>query len=121
MKKGVDISLYYNSKKIKVQNVKKVREFEKITGLMFHRREKCPAMLFEFIHPTNMRIHSLFVFFPFLAVWLDDKNTIVDLKKIKPFELSAKSNKQFYKLLEIPINKKYSNQIKTILKKFNNR
>lgn len=105
-----------NSKKIKIKDIKKIPEFEKIIGMMFHSRENCPAMLFQFKKQTNIPIHSLFVFFPFIAVWLDNKNNIVDIKKIKPFKLSIKSNKPFYKLLEIPLNKKYSKEIKIILK-----
>lgn len=104
------------SRKIKIKDIKKISEIEKIIGMMFHSKENCPAMLFQFKKQTNIPIHSLFVFFPFIAVWLDNKNNIVDIKKIKPFKLSIKSNKPFYKLLEIPLNKKYSKEIKIILK-----
>ena len=108
-----------NSKKVKINNVKKLSEFGKVIGLMFHRKEKCPAMLFEFTYPTKMRIHSIFVFFPFLAVWLDDKNTIIEKKIVKPFKISIGPKKQFYKLVEIPLNKYYQTEIKTLFKKSN--
>ena len=104
------------SRKIKIKDIKKISEIEKIIGMMFHSKENCPAMLFQFKKQTNIPIHSLFVFFPFIAVWLDNKNNIVDIKKIKPFKLSIKSNEPFYKLLEIPFNKKYSKEIKIIFK-----
>jgi uncharacterized membrane protein (UPF0127 family) len=107
------------SKKIKFDNVKKVSEFEKAIGLMFRCRERCPAMLFEFKRQTNISIHSLFVFFPFAAVWLDNQNTVVDLKIVKPFQISACSKKSFYKLLEIPLNKIYSKEIKLLFKNNN--
>ena len=116
MKKMVNVVIKDNSNRINVQNVKKLSEFQKGIGLMFHRREKCPAMLFEFTHPETMLIHSLFVFFKFGAVWLDDKNRIVDKKLVKPFRLSISSGKPFYKLLEIPLNKYYEKEIKILFK-----
>ena len=54
-----------------------------------------------------MAIHSFFVFFPFLAIWLDDKDKIIDSKVIKPFRFSILPSKKFVKLIEIPINKDY--------------
>jgi uncharacterized membrane protein (UPF0127 family) len=104
------------SKRLVVKNVKKLSEFGKGIGLMFHSREKCPAMLFEFSKPTIMRIHSLFVFFKFGAVWLDDKNRIVDKRLVKPFRFSVSSKKYFYKLVEIPVNKYYKKEIKFLFK-----
>lgn len=112
----MNIIIKDNSKRISVRNVKKLSEFGKGIGLMFHRREKCPAMLFEFSKPTNMMIHSLFVFFKFGAVWLDDKNRIVDKKLVKTFRLAVSSKKPFYKLLEIPVNKYYKKEIKLLFK-----
>lgn len=117
MKKRIEIILKQKFNSIKIKNVKKLSEFQKGIGLMFHRKEKCPAMLFEFSHPTTMKIHSLFVFFKFAAVWLDNKNNVVDLKIVKPFRLSIGSKKPFYKLLEIPLNKEYKNNLRTLFKK----
>ncbi len=92
---------------LEVQECKNI--FSKIRGLMFRRREKANALiLFNLKNPTKISIHSLFVFFPFLAIWLDDKNNFIDMKIVKPFLFSVSSKKPFYKLLEIPINKKYS-------------
>jgi uncharacterized membrane protein (UPF0127 family) len=105
------------SRKIVIKNVKKLSEFQKGVGLMFRKREKCPAMLFEFSQPVNMKIHSLFVFFKFGAVWLDDKNRIVYKKIIKPFRLSVSSKKPFYKLIEIPLNNEYDKKVKTLFGK----
>jgi len=110
------ITVNDKSKKVNVKNVKKLSEFGKGIGLMFHEREACPAMLFEFSKPTNMMIHSLFVFFKFGAVWLDDKNRVVDKKLVKPFRLAVASKKPFYKLVEIPVNKYYRKEIKILFK-----
>lgn len=107
----------HKSKRIGIKNVKKLSKFEEGIGLMFRKRKKCPAMLFEFDEPTRLRIHSLFVFFSFGAIWLDDKNRIVDKKIVKPFRLSVSSKKPFYKLLEIPLNNEYLKEIKVLFKK----
>jgi uncharacterized membrane protein (UPF0127 family) len=97
-----------NSKSIIISNVKKLSHFGKVIGLMFSRREKAEILLFEFKKPVKMRIHSFFVFYNFIALWLDDKNNVVDLKIVKPFSPSGSSKKPFYKLVEIPINERYS-------------
>ena len=93
-------------KKINIGEVKKVNEFGKFVGLMFSRREKANILLFEFKKPTKMKIHSCFVFFPFLAIWLDDRDRIISLKIVKPFKLSIGIKKSFSKLVEIPVSKK---------------
>ena len=93
--------------------------FEKFSGLMFKKREKAQALLFEFKKPTKMKIHSLFVFFPFVAMWLDDKNKIIDLKIVKSFNFSVSSNKSFCKLVEIPINNKYKKIVELLGLQFN--
>jgi uncharacterized membrane protein (UPF0127 family) len=116
MNKRMKVTINDKSKKINVPNVKRVSLLEEGIGLMFHRREKCPAMLFEFSHPESMLIHSLFVFFKFGAIWLDDKNRIVDKKLVKPFRLAVSSEKPFYKLLEIPVNRYYKKEITILFK-----
>lgn len=100
------MQLKRGNKKIDIGNVKKVKEFWKFWGLMFCRREKAQPLLFEFKKPTKMKIHSCFVFFPFVAIWLDAKNKILALKSVKPFILNIGIKKAYSKLLEIPINKR---------------
>lgn len=102
---------------IEIQNVKKLSEFGKMSGLMLRRKKKCPAMLFEFKRPTQMRIHSFFVFFKFAAVWTDDKNKIIDLKIVKPFRFAVSCKKPFYKLVEIPLNEEYNKKVKILFDK----
>ena len=89
-------------------NARKLSHFGKAIGLMFSRREKAEILLFEFKNPVKMRIHSFFVFYKFIALWLDNKNKVIDWKIVKPFLPSVSSKKPFYKLVEIPFNKKYS-------------
>lgn len=100
------VSFNYKNKGFEI-GVKNCNLFEKFFGLMFVRRRKAQALLFEFRKPTTMRIHSYFVFFPFIAVWLDDKNKVIEVKKIKPFTFSVSERKSYSKLIEIPINKEY--------------
>jgi uncharacterized membrane protein (UPF0127 family) len=96
-----------NGRGVGVIGVRKCNWFTQIIGLMFSRRHKADALLFSFQKPTKMAIHSCFVFFPFFAVWLDNKNRIMERKKIKPFTLKVSPTEAYYSLLEVPINKKY--------------
>lgn len=97
---------------VEIPEVKKLSELGMMKGLMFCRREKTEALLFD---KKNIKIHSLFVFFPFLAVWLDDKNEIVEKKIVRPFRFFVSSGKSSFKLLEIPMSRKYSKIIKLLV------
>ena len=103
-------SFNYKSKRINL-DVKSCNVVERAIGLMFKKREKARALLFDFKKPVSISIHSFFVFFPFIAVWLDNKNKVVDIKRIKPFILAVKPKKSFTKIVEIPINKTYEGDI----------
>lgn len=101
------VGLGYKGERIEVE-AKPCKWFEKVVGLMFSRREKAKALLlFDSTKPINYGIHSLFVFFSFVAVWLDEENNVVDMKIVKPFRFSVHSRKPFYKMIEIPINGMY--------------
>ena len=108
------IRLNFKRKKFEI-DLKVCNLFEKFSGLMFSKREKSQALLFDFKKPTNIRIHSLFVFFLFVAIWLDDKNKIIDLKVIKPWRFSVSPDKSFCKLIEIPINKRYGKIVELLV------
>ncbi len=105
--------------KIKIKNktfeAKKVSEFGKFSGLMFIRREKAKALIFEFKNPTQLAIHSCFVFFPFIAIWIDEKNKIISSSTIKPFRIGISPKKSFCKLIEIPFNTRYSKILQTLV------
>ncbi len=94
----------YNNKKINLF-VKKVSFFGKIFGLMF-RGKNTSNLLFEFKKNTQMAIHSYFVFFDFLVIWLDKNNKVLELKIVTPFSFNISSKKSFAKLVELPINNK---------------
>lgn len=102
------VGFRYKGKKVNVSPVEKVSGFGKFRGLMFRRRKNAKALLFDFVRSVRQPIHSFFVFFPFVAVWLDSKNKVVQIRKVNPFNPYVAPKKHFKKLLEIPINEKYS-------------
>ena len=101
------ISIPYKNKKINI-DAEDCNLFRKFSGLMFSRRENAEILLFDFEEKQKISIHSFFVFYPFIAVWLDKKNKIVDLKEVNPFAFCVSPKKSCFKLIEIPINKKNS-------------
>ena len=105
------MKINFKNKIIKISDVKKCNWFNKIVGLMFCHREKANALVFDFHKKTKMAIHSFFVFFSFLAIWLDDENNVLEIKKVKPFTIKESSTNPYHKLLEIPINNKYRKSI----------
>jgi uncharacterized membrane protein (UPF0127 family) len=107
------LNLKYKNKRI-ILNVKKCNFFEKVRGLMFRKLENAPILLFDFSKTLKYSLHSLFVFFPFLILWLDDKNEIIGFKKGEPFRFRIKTNKKFSKIIEIPISKKNKNVVENI-------
>lgn len=114
MKKIEKVSFNYKGKNFRIK-INICNNFEKITGLMFKTKENANALLFDFKKPVNMKIHSIFVFFPFIAIWLDRKNKVIEIKKVKPFKISLNAERPFAKIIEIPINKKYSKIVKLLL------
>ena len=98
------MDIYLNGKEIEIP-VKKVGKGS--FGLMFKfNSERADNLLFEFKKGTGLAITSLFVFFPFLAVWLDEKNRVLEVRKVGPFRSSISARKKFRKLVEIPLNRK---------------
>jgi|SRR3989338_1687139 len=93
---------------------KKLSIIGKFKGLMFSRRKNAEILLFEFKKPKKIIFHSLFCFFPFLIIWLDEQNNVIDKRIIPPFQLKISTTKPFSKVIEIPFNKKYSNILKII-------
>lgn len=84
------------------------------TGLMFTRKENAKALLFDLGKSSRLALTSIFVFFDFIAIWLDEKNNVLDLKVCKPWRLFINTNKKFNKILEIPCNEKYSKLINSL-------
>lgn len=101
-----EIIFKYKKRRINLK-VEDCNTLKKFTGLMFSQCEKAKALLFDFKKPTKIRLHSIFVFFPFVAIWLDEKDNVLDLRIVKPFNFSVGADKYFYRLVEIPINRRY--------------
>lgn len=108
--KNKELIIGYPNKKIKV-SVKECNLFWKSVGLMFSRRETANILLFSFKNKQKIAIHSFFVFYKFLAVWLDENNKVVDLKIVKPFTFCVFPSRDSFKLVEIPINRNNKNLI----------
>ena len=101
--------VYYNKKSIDIP-VRKVGFFGKYIGLMFKSKET-RNLLFDFNKDLRRGIHSYFVFFPFLAIWLDNKNRVLESKIVYPFTSLVLPKCDFRKLVEIPRNHGNSNLI----------
>ncbi len=95
------IKIGFKSRKIKIE-VKKLSCLNYFLGLMFKTRNS-PNLLFDL--PGKWGIHSFFVFFSFLALWVDEKNNVLGWKIVKPFSFHVSPGKKFAKLIEIPLNK----------------
>lgn len=104
----MNFTLQYKNKKINLE-VKKCNFFQRFSGLMFTRQETARALFFDFEKEVRIPIHSFFVFFPFVAIWLDDKNQVIEKRIVKPWKFSILPKKPFVNLIEIPLNSKYIN------------
>jgi uncharacterized membrane protein (UPF0127 family) len=93
----------FKGKDIEIK-MKKVSFLGKIRGLMF--RGKNTKNLFFELSKFDKKIHSYFVFFNFLALWLDKNNNVIRADIVKPFRFSIMPEKRAKFLIEIPFNKK---------------
>jgi len=96
------IAIYFKNKRIFL-NVKKLSFIGKVFGLTF-KRKSTKNLLFEFSDDKLIAIHSIFVFFPFLAIWLDSHNRVLEIRYVKPFTFHILPKKKFRKLIELPLN-----------------
>lgn len=94
----------YKRRKIRI-DAHKVSELGKYIGLMFRDKES-KNLLFEFNKECRIGIHSFFVFFPFLIIWLDAKNNVIEFRIIKPFNFFIRPAKNFRRFIEVPLNLK---------------
>ncbi len=98
------ISIVFGDKKFDVLVDLVPKWFEGI-GLMFKGRDYRRRLLFSFKRPTKLSIHSLFCFYPFYAIWMDEKMRVLSVKKVLPFSFSVGIKEKYRYLLEVPINK----------------
>ena len=98
------MKIKFKGRNIRIKS-RKVSCFGKYSGLMF-KSANTENLFFEFGEAQRTAIHSCFVFFKFLALWLDKRNNVVDFEIVKPFTLWVTPKKKAGKLLELPFNKK---------------
>lgn len=110
------VSFYKKKKKISVQ-AEHTSFFGKYRGLMFRRAKKAPILHFDFVKAGRHAIHSYFVFFDFVAVWLDSKNKIISCELIRPFRTLIVSPAKTTTLIEIPCTSKNHTLIRGIVDK----
>lgn len=106
------VGLSYKGKKIFIE----VRKIVGLIGFMFTNRDNADAVVFNFNKKFNLGLHSWFVFFPFLVVWLDNKNRIVEMKIMRPFSSYFAPQKNVSKVVEIPLNQKYKKIVEKMKK-----
>lgn len=104
-----------DGKVIRINDLKICNRFERFFGLMVHRRENAKILLFDFKKPVKWNFHSLFVFFPFIAIWLDEEDKIIEIKRVKPFKINLSPKQSFVKVIEIPMNDKYRKLVKLLV------
>lgn len=107
-----EIKIKCSGRIIKIK-ARKTNLFSRFIGLMFKNRNT-DNLVFDFKRNIRTPIHSFFVFFPFLAIWIDDSGKIVDQKVIGPFRPRVLPKSKFAKLIEIP----YNNRNKKIFEMF---
>jgi len=81
------------------------------------RSKNTNNLLFDFDRDVTTSITSFFVFFPFLAVWLDGNNKVVDSRIINPFQLSVRPKNNFRRIIEVPLSESTEEIIKFFLGK----
>lgn len=72
-----------------------------IRGLMFRSKPVC--ILFDFHEEAIHPIHSLFVFFPFYAIYISKEKKILEKARIGPFQLLHKNSRAARYLLETDV------------------
>lgn len=95
-------------------SVLRVGFFTQFIGLMFSRR-KTIVRLFSYSSDRRVPVHSWFVFYNFLIVWLDSKNKIVEWRVVRPFTSIILPRKKCRAFLEIPIDDKYSHELNFVV------
>jgi len=98
------MKIVYKNREIEI-DVRSMNSFGRFIGLMFRSRETV-NLLFDFLSEGKRDLHSLFVFFPFLVLWLDGKNNLIDHKICLPFKWKISTEKPFVKVVELPFNNK---------------
>lgn len=95
-------------------SVRRQNAVTQFIGLMFSTK-RTDMRLFSYNKEKIVPIHSWFVFYPFLIAWLDSENRIIEFRVVKPFNSLVIPNKKSKAFIEIPIDAKYSKEIRFIV------
>lgn len=104
VKKDVTIRIFYKNKRV-LLSAKRVSPIGKFLGLMFRSRET-ENLLFTFPDDADAAFHSLFVFFPFLMLWLDENKNVIEWRLVMPFSTAVWATQKYRHIVEIPLNLK---------------
>lgn len=110
--KNKKLTLNYKNKKFSLI-LGECNLLEKILGLMVFRQKA--LLLFNLGRPYKLKIHSFFCN-PFLAIYTDEKNNIIEIIKGDSWRPLILPQHKFNKLIEIPLIKKYSNLTSALLR-----
>jgi len=113
----VHFSFVYRDKEFIVQ-ARECSFLRRGAGLMFRTRET-DNLIFSFGKEAVYPFTGIFCFSPFLIIWLDENNEIIDFKLAKPFEARLLSTKPFKKVLELPLNRQNKKIIEYLVGKAN--
>jgi uncharacterized membrane protein (UPF0127 family) len=101
------LKICFRGKEIEVP-VREVQGFGSVRGLMFRSLSRAGPLAFRFGRPARMAIHSLFVRFWFVAIWLDSEGRVMEWRLVRPWLLTVKPRKKYWTLVEVPLSKKYA-------------
>ncbi len=94
---------FFKDYKIFDVDVKRMNFFTQFIGLMFTSKN-AKIRLFSYSKDSKIMIHSWFIYYPFLIIWLNRKKRIVGWKKVFPFNSCVVPPKKFRHFVEIPFN-----------------
>lgn len=98
------MEIIYRSKIISVK-VKEARGLGRIFGLMF-RSSSTENLLFSFNRRVHLAVHSWFVPFSFLIIWMDEKNKVMEHRIVRPFSTAIWPSKPYAKFIEMPLQER---------------
>ncbi len=84
-----------------IKQFKEARGPNRVFGFMFKKNPE--PLFFKMKKPSLAPIHSFFVKRPFLAIWLDEEDKIIEFKIINPRQNNIRPSKPFKTLLEISL------------------
>lgn len=97
--------------------VSRVPWWKEGVGLMFVSKKKAKSLLFDLKKEVKMSIHSYFVKFSFIAIWLDKDKKIIEIKQIQPYRGLIKPKRPFRYLIEIPITENYDAVVRNLVER----